>query len=160
MNVTQSDLEKVVQGLLRVHGSKIISVALFGNAARGEEDERSDMNFIVVVRELPSSLERRYLLYEPIYEALNKGAEDIRDITILDVDESDIFNDKLEVGPLLMNIAWDAKIIYDPEGKLLKFVNTVKRLVEAAGLDRYKTNESKYGWKPKAGGLRSAVLLL
>lgn len=156
MKSVQRDLEGVVQSLLRNYGRKIAAVSLFGSAARGEEDERSDLDFLVIVRGLPWSLERRHLLYQPIYDALNKGTEKFRDVTVIDVDESDIFNERLEVSPLLMNIASDAKIIYDPEGRLQSFVDDVKRLIEAAGLERYKTGEGKYGWKPVSGRLHKA----
>lgn len=156
MREAPSISEKAVQSLLQAHGSRIVAVALFGSVARGEEDARSDMDFLVVVRDFPWSLERRYLLYEPVHRAVNEGTERKRDVTVIDVDESDILNDGLEVSPLLINIASDAKMIYDPEGILLGFVGKVKRLIEAAGLERYGTKEGKYGWKPRAGGLHEA----
>ena len=154
LSVVRHNLEKVVQSLLKAHGGKIVAVALFGSAARGEEYARSDMDFLVVVRGLPQSLERRYLLYKPVHIALNEEAEKFTDVTLIDIDESEILDEKLDVSPLLMNMAWDAKLIYDPEGKLKTFVNGVKRLIEAAGLERYGTEDGKYGWKPKAGRLR------
>jgi len=154
MYQTTSSFKEVVQSLIGEHGSKIVGVALFGSAARGEGNERSDLDFLVVVREWPWSLERRRLLYKPIYDAVNGGAETIRDATVIDVDEKDVMNDELEVTPLLLNIAWDAKVLYDPEGKLARFVGKVKKLIDAAGLERYRTGEGKYGWKPKSGLLR------
>lgn len=59
MKSVQRDLESVVQSLLHHYGRKIAAVALFGSAARGEEDERSDLDFLVIVRGLPWRLERR-----------------------------------------------------------------------------------------------------
>jgi len=147
-----SEFKDVVQSLLREHGGKIVGIALFGSAARGEGKERSDLDFLVVVREWPWSLERRRLLYKPIYDAVNRGAERIRDATVIDVDEKDIMDEELEVNPLLLNIAWDSKVLYDPGGE--RFVGKVKELIDAAGLERYRTGEGKYGWKPKSGPLR------
>jgi len=154
MEPTMSSYNGVVHSLLREHGSKIVGVALFGSTARGEGKERSDLDFLVVVREWPWSLERRRLLYKPIYDAVNRDAERIRDATVIDVDEKDIMTEELEVTPLLLNIAWESKVLYDPEGKLAKFVGRVKELIDAAGLERYRTGEGKYGWKPRSGLLR------
>jgi len=146
--------ETAVKKLRDRFNDKLVAVALFGSAARGEAGGRSDLDFLVVLRGLPWSLSRRYLAYRPIYEAVNLQAEKTADVTVIDVDEEFITDEKAEITSLMLNIAWDAIILYDPENKLSSFLNRVRRLVEAAGLERYRTPEGKYGWKPKCGRLQ------
>jgi hypothetical protein len=55
----------------------------------------------------------------------------------------------------MLNIASDAVILYDPAGELATFIARVRRLIEAAGLERYRTKDLKHGWKAKAGPLRA-----
>ncbi|HDH07090.1 MAG TPA: hypothetical protein ENF87_01850 [Thermoproteales archaeon] len=45
----------------------------------------------------------------------------------------------------MLNILYDCKIIYDPQGILNKLVSETKRLVKELGLKRYRVGRS-YGW--------------
>jgi hypothetical protein len=79
---------------------------------------------------------------------LNRGESKVLDVTVVDLDDS-IFEKDFVVSPLLLNIASDAKILWDPEGKLARFLGDVRSLIERAGLTRYRTSSGRYGWKPK-----------
>ena len=78
-----------------------------------------------------------------------------RDLTVLDWDESFITKDNAEVTPLLLNIAADAIILYDPNRLIRSFLDKVKKIIDLAGLERYKVPTGEYGWKPKDGVLRA-----
>ncbi len=126
---------------------------MFGSVARGEADERSDLDFLVVLRGIPKSLERRYQVYKPIHDATIQTGRG-RDITVIDLDDEFIRNEDVEITPLMLNVASDATVLYDREGELASFLERVRKLIEIAGLERYKTKDGKYGWKPKHGVLR------
>jgi len=49
---------------------------------------------------------------------------------------------------LLLNIAWDSMILYDPTGRLGILFERIKEGVKGK-LERYITKDRKYGWKPK-----------
>jgi predicted nucleotidyltransferase len=132
----------------------LVAVALFGSAAREEATEGSDLDFLVVLRGVPKSLERRYEVYRPIRDALTMQSRKIRGITAIDLDEEFINDEDAEVTPLMLNIASDAAILYDPEGELSTFLRRVRRLIKVAGLQRYRTRDGKYGWRPKQGILQ------
>jgi predicted nucleotidyltransferase len=50
---------QVVENLRDRFSDHLVAVALFGSAARGEAGERSDLDFLVVLRGIPKNLERR-----------------------------------------------------------------------------------------------------
>ncbi len=127
-------------------GDKVVAVALFGSMSRGEATEHSDFDFLVVVRGFYDKA-RRFKIYDPLRKMLK------RDVTILDVDESTIFKEDLNVDSFLLNVAWDGIVLYDPTERLTNLFERIRTAVKKAGLIRYKTKDGKYGWKPTRGGL-------
>jgi len=146
MPLNKSLVERAVKKLVEELGDKVAAVALFGSQARGDSQERSDFDFLVVVRDM-HGIDRRFRIYDPLRRILK------RDITVLDIDEAKIFKKELTVDSFLLNVAWDALILYDPMGKLTKLFKRVKTAVRRAELIRYKTKDGKYGWKPAKGRL-------
>jgi len=144
-------LDAVVDRLRERFSGHLVAVALFGSAARGEATEASDLDFLVVLRGVPKSLERRYQVYRPIRDALTMQSRKVRDVTAIDLDEEFINDEDAEITPVMLNIASDATILYDPKGQLASFLRRVRRLIEVGGLERYRTRDGKYGWKPKRG---------
>jgi len=147
--------QAIIRSLREKFADRLVAVAMFGSAARGEAGDRSDLDFLVVVRGIPKTLERRYEVYKPIHDAIATQSARARDLTVIDLDEEFIENDDAEITSLMLNIASDADIIYDPDGKLASFLARVRKLIAAAGLERYRTRDGKYGWKPKDGVLRA-----
>lgn len=129
------------RALVKELGDKIVAVALFGSWARNEASDRSDVDFFVVVKDFKNG-NRRFKIYHCLRSALK------RDVTIVDVEDSALFREDLTITPLLLNIAWDSVILYDPSGKLKGLFERIKNAVKDK-LERYKTKDGKYGWKPK-----------
>jgi predicted nucleotidyltransferase len=122
-------------------GSRIVAVALFGSWVRGEASDRSDVDFFVVFKDFNEE-DRRFKIYHYLYSVLK------RDITVIDADEEKLFRNDLVITPLLLNIAWDSIVLYDPSGKLKELFKRIREAVKDK-LERYKTKDGKYGWKPK-----------
>jgi len=139
-------IREAVENLVEKLGGKVVAVALFGSLARGEVNDRSDIDIFVVVKGMSRGLERRYMIYDILYETLKK------DVTIIDVDEKELFREELEITPMLLNIAWDSKVLYDPSGRLSKLFERVKTIIEKLKLQRYRTIDGKYGWKSSIPG--------
>jgi predicted nucleotidyltransferase len=144
-------IREATQNLIERLGEKIVAVALFGSIARNEAIEVSDIDIFVVVTQMPTGLERRFLIYDTLHKTLK------RDITIIDMDEKEIFREDLEITPMLLNIAWDSKVIYDPSGKLCKLFDRIKEVIKKLKLERYQTSDGKYGWKPAVPGPLKSV---
>jgi len=147
-------LQSVVKKLRERFADNLVAVALFGSAARGEAGQRSDLDFLVVLCGIPKTLQRRYEVYKPIHDAVAQFGP-ARDVTVIDLDEEFITDQDVEITSLMLNVTADASILYDRDGKLASFFGHVRRLVDAAGLERYRTKEGKYGWKPRDGVLRA-----
>ncbi len=128
--------------LIEALGDRIAAIALFGSWARGEASSRSDVDFFVVVRNF-NDRDRRFKIYHHLYNVFKC------DVTIVDIDESSLFRDDLIITPILLNIAYDSIILYDPSGKLNELFKRIRKAAEN-NLERYKTKNSKYGWKPKS----------
>jgi len=139
------EVYKAVENLVNALGDKIVAISLFGSRARGENLEYSDYDFFIVVKNFEVE-DRRFLLYHYLYEVLK------HDITIVDMDYEKLFREDLIITPLLLNIAWDSIILYDPTNKLRELFNRIKERVREK-LVRYKTKDGKYGWKPRDGKL-------
>ncbi|MGQ9723385.1 MAG: nucleotidyltransferase domain-containing protein [Candidatus Jordarchaeum sp.] len=131
-----------VNCLVEELGEKLLGLALFGSVARGEGSERSDLDFFVVTRGVEGDRVQRkrrmYRILAPVYKRFR------RDISVYTLEESEI----TDVTPLLINVAYDAVILFDPEGYLEKFFAQVREAVRKAGLAPYRTRDGKIGWKP------------
>jgi predicted nucleotidyltransferase len=147
----QERLERAVRELLSELGSSVVGVALFGSLARGEAGERADADFLVVLRGIEHSLERRRRVYFPLYRGLNRDEARPMDVTVIDLDDSLLDDPNLLLTPLLLNAGWEGKVLWDPEGRLSRFFQKIRELVQRAGLERYRTPDGKYGWKPRSG---------
>jgi predicted nucleotidyltransferase len=142
------DLElptKACENLVKRLGDRVVAVALFGSRARGEASERSDFDFFVVVRDFDEK-DRRFKIYHCLHSVVK------RDVTVIDIDEDELFREDLKIDSLLLNIIWDSVILYDPTGRLRELFERVKGAVKDK-LERYRTRDGKYGWKPKSGEL-------
>lgn len=127
--------------LVNALGNRIVAVALFGSLARGEASDRSDVDFFVVVRGFNDE-DRRFKMYHYLHGALK------RDVTVVDIDEDKLFKEDLTISPLLLNIAFDSVILYDPSGRLSELFKRIREAAEGS-LERYRTRDGKYGWRPK-----------
>ena len=96
-------------------------------------------------------MERRYEVYRQIRDAVTAQSRKNRDITAIDLDENFLTDGDAEITPLMLNIASDATILHDPKGQLDPYLRRIHRLIEAGGLERYRTKDGKYGWKPRQG---------
>lgn len=142
LELVRDGVKRLVESL----GDKIVAVALFGSLARSEAGGKSDVDLLVVVEGMPKGIERRFAIYDIVYKTVR------RDVTIIDVDKEELFKKDLNVAPLLLNIAWDALVLYDPSGRLSKLFERIKSIVDKLNLERYETLDGKYGWKSTRPG--------
>ena len=108
----------------RVRGSCVRAILLFGSRARGEFGDRSDVDLLVLHEgcEVGDAVIRGRYLYNLLREAL--GGE-FEDITLIDMELS-AFLEPAEISSLLLNVYWDAIVVYDETGVLESFLRHVR----------------------------------
>lgn len=123
------------------------AIVMFGSRARGESGERSDVDLLVLHEncEVQDSVARRRHLYGLLMRAVG---EDFRDITVVDM-ELERFLKPTEITALLLNIYWDAVLVYDKTGIINGFLKNVRERIEKSGLKRVKDGKDYYWVLPK-----------
>ncbi len=123
---------------------EFLGFALFGSWARGEADEKSDVDVLVILRSI-RGFDVRGRIYRILSEKVRKP------LTLIDIRADEVLDKEHEVTPLMLNILYDAVIIYDSEGILKKLIDYCKLLINKACLERYRLPDGKYGWKRADG---------
>jgi predicted nucleotidyltransferase len=123
------------------------AVVMFGSRARGESEERSDVDLLVLHEdcEIEDPVLRRRHLYNLLREAVGK---DFEDITVVDM-ELEHFLKPTEITALLLNVYWDAVVVYDKTGTLRGFLEHVREKIAKSGLRRVRDGRSYHWVLPK-----------
>ena len=118
-----TDVESLRLRFKGLRNPHVKAVLLFGSRARGEVHEKSDVDLLILhdgcVAEDP--VERRRALY---METVDLVGDLFEAITVLDMKLDGFLNPK-EVTPLLLNIYWDAVVVYDKTGLLEPFLGAL-----------------------------------
>jgi len=118
--------------------SNLVALAFFGSWARGEEKEWSDIDVLLIAKELPDDpFERRWLVQEPIL-SLSERPVSVLARTVEEFSE--------DVSPLHLDLGLDAMVFYDPRGFLARRLKRVHDLIEEAGLVRER-EASGFAWR-------------
>lgn len=137
-------LDKLEQELTRRYvealGSNLVALAFFGSWARGEEKEWSDIDVLLIAKELPNDpFERRWLVQKPVLSLSEHH------ISVLARTMEEFSKD---VSPLHLDLGLDAIVFHDPHGFLAQRLRRVQELIEEAGLLREKET-SGFAWRWK-----------
>ncbi|MEM2843765.1 MAG: nucleotidyltransferase domain-containing protein [Candidatus Bathyarchaeia archaeon] len=136
--------EELLKNLLKVlKGSCVKAVIMFGSRARGESSDRSDLDLLILHEDcwIDDPISRRRYLYNLLQNAVGKEFENI---TIIDM-KLEHFLKPTEINALLLNIYWDAIIVYDETETLQAFLKHVKERIAKTGLKRVKDGKA-YHW--------------
>jgi len=119
---------------------EFLGLALFGSWARGEADEKSDVDVLVVLRSI-GGFDVRGRIYGILSGKVRKP------LTLIDIRVDEVLDKEYEVTPLMLNILYDAVVIYDPQDILRKLIEDCRVLINKANLERYRLPDGKYGWR-------------
>jgi len=123
------------------------AVLLFGSGARGESGERSDVDIFVLHEgcEIEDAVARRRHLYNLLREAIG---EEFEGITLVDM-ELERFLKPVEISSLLLNVYWDAVVVFDEMGILESFLGSVREKIVKSGMKRVGDGKAYYWVLPK-----------
>ena len=140
-------MELLRQRLHSLEEFDVKAILLFGSKARGESGEKSDVDLLVLHRGcgIEDAVLRRRHLYNLLRE---KIGEEFEELTVIDMELERFLRPK-EVTPLLLNVYWDAVVVYDSTGVVENFLKDVKDKILKSGLKRVKDGKANYWVLPE-----------
>lgn len=143
-------LARLVDVMKSRFGDRLVSIVLYGSVARCEARRDSDVDLLVVVRDLGRSRFRRQDLFMEIEELLE---EEIGKLEAMGyhVDFSPIIKSPEEasrISPLYLDMVYDAVILYDRGNFFQSILERLRRKLEELGAERVRVGKLWY-WRLK-----------
>ena len=130
--VIESDIPAQVVETLRAElGEHLVAVVLFGSQARGEADEDSDWDLLVIARALPENYWDRHMFFIRALPVDLRGGVSVLAKTPEEFEE--------RIPSLYLDIAIDGKILYDPQHYVQTKLDYIKTQLRKVGLYRERT---------------------
>ena len=141
-------LARLLVEVRALYGSRLVACAVFGSVGRGTPRDDSDVDVLLVVRELPRGRMKRVEEFLPV-EARLTPALDVSDRapTML----SPVFKtpEEVEAGsPLFLDMVEDARILHDPDGFLAGYLGRFRARLRHLGARRIRRGNAWY-WELK-----------
>ncbi|MEM4724701.1 MAG: nucleotidyltransferase domain-containing protein [Candidatus Hadarchaeum sp.] len=134
----QEALRVVVEALQQGLGDNLVAVVLFGSRARGEATAGSDWDLFVLARDLPPGPLQRHIQLITLLPVQWRGQAAILARTLTEFES--------HLSSLMLDIALDGIILYDPEGYAAHRLAVLKRLITNRGLHRERIGHD-FVWK-------------
>jgi predicted nucleotidyltransferase len=136
----------LVESLLDVLGSRLVSVVVYGSVARGEAGRDSDIDLLVVAEGLPRSKLRRQEVFEEAEARISEMIEEVWEKGY-HVDFSPIILTPEEARrhrPIYLDMIYDAVIIYDRGGFMEKVFMEMAERLRRLGARRVRVGRKWY----------------
>ena len=137
----------LVKGLLDEFGDRLVSIAIYGSAARGEAGEGSDLDVLVVVEGLPEDLGERLRSSGRVARKVRPPPGAPRPVSAVLLTPEEVERRP----PILLDVVEDAIILYDRDGFLSRVLQRLRERLRELGARRVRTERGWY-WilKPDA----------
>ncbi|BCU67745.1 hypothetical protein HS7_11820 [Sulfolobales archaeon HS-7] len=130
--------KELVDAFLKVYGEDLISLVLFGSYARGEQRKDSDIDVLVVLKEINDRYEvmKKFIKVDDILETTlypelrKEGFDPYVSPVIYDVNTAARFR------PLYIMVVFEARILYDRGGVMEKTFYRIRKRLEELGAKR------------------------
>jgi predicted nucleotidyltransferase len=142
---------------------QLVSVVLFGSAARGEAGSESDVDLLIVATEF-APFESRFDMFTAIDDALraSRAYEDLRSkrlgttispipLTVEEVDRN---------PPILLDLVTDGLIVYDTDGFMARKLRALRKKLAALGARRVVLEGGGWYWDLKPDYTLGEVIAL
>ena len=136
-----------MEGLRREFGERLVSVAIYGSAARGEAGEESDLDVLVVAEDLPDDLGERLRISGRLAISLRPPPGVPSPLSAVLLTPREVSRNP----PILLDLVEDAVILYDRGGFLSRALERLRKRLKELGAKRVRTERGWY-WvlKPDA----------
>jgi predicted nucleotidyltransferase len=133
-------LRHLLAALQEHYGVRLVSVAVFGSVGRGTQREDSDIDFLIVARDLPRGRTARVAEFVPMERRLAAWLAPPR-ADLLPVALSPVFKtpEEVEAGsPLFLDLVEDARLLHDAGGFLAAYLERLRQRLVALGSRRIR----------------------
>ena len=134
MNQEPNVLTEVVTALKQGLGDHLVAVLLFGSRARGEADEASDWDLLVIAHNLPRRTFERHIRLKRSLPVAWRGQTAILAKTPEEFEA--------HLPSLYLDIALDGIVLYDPNDYATRRLASLRKLIEERGLCRERVQDS------------------
>lgn len=129
-----------------VLGDNLISVVLFGSVARGEARSDSDIDLLVICRELPTGVFRRQEVLEPVRERLQADLDRLWDQGCY-TDFTEVIKTGAEAQKthlLYLDMTEEAEILFDRDGFFAAVLARIQERLRKLGAQRRQLGRLRY----------------
>jgi len=142
--------QEYTETLKRHFGDRLVSVVVYGSVARGEHTPLSDIDLLIVARELPASYHARSRMLAvmeddllPLLLSLHRqGIHTSFSTTIKTPEEA------ARLTPLYLDMVEDAAILYDQGFFFQSVLDRLRKRLQALGARRLQRGKVRY-WQLK-----------
>ena len=146
----QAGLQKLVERLfseaLAVYGERLVSLAVFGSVGRGTPGFDSDLDFLVIARDLPAGRMKRIREFDLVEERLAPFIDSLKREGI-DTSLSPIIKSPEEASlgsPLFLDMVEDARILFDADGFFAGILARLNGRLKELGSRRVRLGNAWY----------------
>jgi predicted nucleotidyltransferase len=133
VNAHLRPMSEVVAALRRGLGGDLIAVVLFGSRARGQADEASDWDLLLVARHLPEGTLDRHMRLKKLLPPAWRAQTAILAKTPHEFESY--------LPSVYLDIALDGILLYDSDGYMASRLSDLKGLIEKKGLHRERVQD-------------------
>jgi predicted nucleotidyltransferase len=131
-------LARLVAELRNLYGARLVTCAVYGSVGRGAMREDSDIDFLVVARDLPQGRWARVREFGPIETRLAPMLQP-RVAGAFPILLSPVFKTPAEVearSPLFLDMVEDARLLHDADGFFACFLDGMRERMRKLGSRR------------------------
>lgn len=139
--------DAVRRAALDVYGDRLVSLAVYGSYARGTQRPDSDLDLLVVVRDLPRHRPARWEEWDGVERLL---AERLRGRAPVHLSPLLKSPEAIVAGtPLLLDLTEDAVLLFDRDGFLAGRLEVLRRRLRQLGARRIRLDGDRWVWDLK-----------
>ena len=143
-------LSRVAEEVARLYGPRLVACAVFGSVGRGTQRQDSDIDLLIVARDLPRGRFARVAEFLAVEARLEKDLRPV-DAGAAPIELSPVFKtpEESEAGsPLFLDRVEDAKILLDADGFLARRLERLRARLRELGSRRIVIGNGWY-WELK-----------
>jgi len=147
----KSLLEKLTKLLQEEFQDKLVSVVLYGSVARGNNRKDSDIDLLLVIKDLPKTITERVILFDKVERKLDDDIMRLMDegyyVTFSPVLKTP--EEAVRFSPIYIDMTEDAIILYDRDGFFRKVLEKTEKRLKELGFERVWLSEKSWYWRKR-----------